>query len=145
MLAMVVNDNAGHLAHRSVLRSIASNRASTGCSYRGPALDDIFALKHRTVGAGLLAITAVNPPPPLLARHNGSLTPGGVYDRYPPDTDKYLTLIEFLSTPSGCNFSLSRYNGAARRQAGVVMVTPSVPPQRSAVNPVRPGREQPQR
>ncbi len=69
MLAMVVNDNAGHLAHRSVLRSIASNRASTGCSCKGPALDDIFALKHRTAGAGLLAMTAVNPPPSLLARH----------------------------------------------------------------------------
>jgi len=68
-----------------------------------------------------------------------------VYGGLAPDTDKYLTLIEFLSTPSGCNFSLSRYNGAARRQAGVVMVTPSVPPQRLPVNLVRSGRKQPQR
>ena len=35
MLAMDVNDNAGFLDRRVALKSIASNRASTGCSYRG--------------------------------------------------------------------------------------------------------------
>jgi len=34
---------------------------------------------------------------------------------------------------------------AARRQAGLSWWALPVPPQRSAVNPVRPGREQPQR
>ena len=42
-----------------------------------------------------------------------------------------------------CKLRASRYNGAARRLAGVVMVVLPVPPQRAAVNPVRPGREQP--
>ncbi|CAI8869676.1 hypothetical protein EMIT0P291_280038 [Pseudomonas sp. IT-P291] len=36
LLAMDVNDNAYLLAKRGALESIASNRASTGCSYRGP-------------------------------------------------------------------------------------------------------------
>ncbi len=35
---MDVNDNAGSLLARSVLATIASNRASTGCSYRGRGL-----------------------------------------------------------------------------------------------------------
>ena len=56
-----------------------------------------------------------------------------------------LKLLIFLIRANGCNFVSDRYNGAARRQVSVVMVTPSVPPQRSTVNPVRPGREQPQR
>ncbi len=34
MLAMVVNDNAGCLIPRGAWSSIASIRASTGCSYR---------------------------------------------------------------------------------------------------------------
>ena len=45
----------------------------------------------------------------------------------------------------GCNFASDRYNGPARCQASVVMVTPSVPPQRLPVNLVRSGRKQPQR
>jgi hypothetical protein len=32
---MVVNDNAGSLTPHGALGFIASNRASTGCSYRG--------------------------------------------------------------------------------------------------------------
>lgn len=44
-----------------------------------------------------------------------------------------------------CKLLISRYNGAARRQAGLLWWALPVPPQRSAVNPVRPGREQPQR
>jgi len=51
----------------------------------------------------------------------------------------------FQYDTNGCNFLPDRYNGAARRQAGVVMVTPSVPPQRLPVNLVRSGRKQPQR
>jgi hypothetical protein len=36
MLAMVVNDDDGCLNARVAWSSIASIRASTGCSYRGP-------------------------------------------------------------------------------------------------------------
>ncbi|CAI8718781.1 hypothetical protein EMIT0P218_120010 [Pseudomonas sp. IT-P218] len=36
LLAMEINDDAGPLIHRGALRFFASNRASTGCSYRGP-------------------------------------------------------------------------------------------------------------
>ena len=35
---MVVNDNGGELDKRSALESIASNRASTGCSYSFPGV-----------------------------------------------------------------------------------------------------------
>jgi hypothetical protein len=56
-----------------------------------------------------------------------------------------LTGLIFLIRRNGCNFVSDRYNGAARRQVSVVMVTPSVPPQRLPVNLVRSGRKQPQR
>ncbi|OOQ43409.1 hypothetical protein AO361_09600 [Pseudomonas fluorescens] len=55
MLAMVVNDNAGNLMPRGVLQSIASNRASTGCSYRvrvisGASIDDRYQLYAKDHG-----------------------------------------------------------------------------------------------
>jgi len=36
---MDVNDNAGRLMPSGAWTTIASNRASTGCSYKGPAFD----------------------------------------------------------------------------------------------------------
>jgi len=53
--------------------------------------------------------------------------------------------VKLAFAGSGCKLPISRYNGAARRQAGLSWWALPVPPQRSAVNPVRPGREQPQR
>jgi|GEM_PF-2460031 len=46
---MDVNDNAGHLIPRGVLTTIASNRASTGCSYSGqcPLATDVNSQEYR--------------------------------------------------------------------------------------------------
>ena len=63
----------------------------------------------------------------------------------PAPSHKCLSLIEIFIQTSGCKLAPDRYNGAARQLVSVVMVTPSVPPQRLPVNLVRSGRKQPQR
>ncbi|PMY43910.1 hypothetical protein DMW99_29980 [Pseudomonas chlororaphis] len=66
MLAMIVNDDAYNLAPRIVLRSIASNRASTGCSYRRMAVVNEGGNRCRLLMAikvmpGAASQTAQNP------------------------------------------------------------------------------------
>jgi hypothetical protein len=56
-----------------------------------------------------------------------------------------LVLDALLTLRGGCKLLPRRYNGAVCCKADVVMVALPVPPQRLTVNPVRPGREQPQR
>lgn len=58
---------------------------------------------------------------------------------------KCLSPLEIFIRSNGCKLAQDRYNGAARQLVSVVMVTPSVPPQRLPVNLVRAGRQQPQR
>lgn len=60
-------------------------------------------------------------------------------------THKCLSPLEIFIRSNGCKLAQDRYNGAARQLVSVVMVTPSVPPQRLPVNLVRAGRQQPQR
>ena len=64
MLAMFVNDNACLLGKRGALESIASNRASTGCSYKiASVLCWPSALTHK-VGRSYSPRVAPNQAPP---------------------------------------------------------------------------------